>query len=104
MSKSKRPDYGNAACCWRYRQRKLLGEEAVPRRPPGRPPRGNDSPYLEDADVRLLLEWLVHRMIQQRPETDHEHAVSWAYFRRAAQWWLTTLNKRAAGQPGYRPG
>lgn len=72
----------------RYRLRKKLGVEAVPYRQPGRPPRGTeDSPYLIDAPLSVLAEWMVYQLDQLPFEPDPVRARENAYFRACVKSW-----------------
>lgn len=72
----------------RCRARKKLGAEAVPLRPPGRPPRGTeDSPYTEDADLPLISVWYVHLLDQLPWQPDRGRAREIAALRACVNSW-----------------
>ena len=79
----------------RYRARKR-GED-VPLRLPGRPRRGvDDSPFICDAPLSLLMEWAVHRLDQLPNEKDPGKARENAAFRACVKSWGTAFARAEA--------
>jgi hypothetical protein len=80
----------------RYYARKYLGED-VPYRQPGRPRRGvDDSPYICDAPLSLLAEWMIYQLDQLPPEKDPQQARDYGYFRYTIRSWGAAFARREA--------